>query len=234
MLVLVVGLANIAENVGGEGSVGVLPGRVLGDPDARDAQVALLEIGHGGEVEVAHVMIREIGIGAEMFPDILRVERRGQAQGVLDRIDALPDDFDDVVLGPLFAALGRFKLKLGHIALVALGVGAAQIAEVKVDVEAGPVLGQHDAVAVADRTAGRGQADLDRRLLLRLSVGRIGIDDLHVPEAAQEHPDGGKDDQRQYAQPPALDANIVSEHSFSPGVRGSASSRRGGEGGPTR
>lgn len=231
VLVLVVGLADIAEDVGRECAVGVLARRVLRDQNTRHPGIAFLEIGHGGEIEVPHIMVGQVGIGAEVLPYFFLIKRRGEVEGVLDRLDAAPDDLDDIVLGTRFALLGGAQMKPGHVALVALGIGAAQVAEIKVDVEAGPVFRQHDAVAVADGSAGGRDALADGRLLLRPRAGRARIDDLHVPEPAQEHADGGKDQQRQHTQPPALDAAIVSEHTSFPGVRGPASIRRGGEAG---
>ena len=124
---------------------------------AGNAEVALLEISHGGEIEITHIVIGQVWVGAEMLADVLLIERGGQAKAVLDRLDALADDLDDIVLRALFAILGGTQLKPGHVALVALLIFPAQVVEVEVDVEAGAVFRQRNAIAVADDAARRGQ-----------------------------------------------------------------------------
>jgi hypothetical protein len=245
VLLLVVGLADVAEDVGGERAVGVLAHRALGDADAGHAEVALLELRDRGEVEVGHVMVGEVAIGAEMFLDIFLIERRGEAEGLGDRLDALLDDPHDVDFGPLVAVLAVGQRYFGHGAEVAAGVAmalrivAAEVVEIEVDVEAGAVFGQGQSVAVADHAAGGGDAGLDGRLLLEAQLCRFGIDDLDVPEAAQEHAHGGKDHEGQGAQAPARRADIFIEHKrgwsweIRPGngvrwLRRPVSSRRGG------
>ena len=64
-----------------------------------DAEVALRELRHGGEVQVGHVMVGQVGLLAEVLADVLVVERGVQAEGLLDRLDALPDDLGDIDLG---------------------------------------------------------------------------------------------------------------------------------------
>jgi hypothetical protein len=186
--------ADIAEEMGPEGSVGVAAHGADGEVDAGDVDAFLGKARHGLEVEVLEIQVGHLGVVAEVEAELVGVVVAGQAEFGQAGHDGFVDDLDDVRFGFLgeHPADGGAVIVLRHVA-VAVAVFAHHVGEVELDRVARAVLGEGQSVAIGDFAAHGGEADVD----LGVAAEAVGVfaaaRDLDIPKAGEEQSEARRD-----------------------------------------
>ena len=153
----------------------------------------------GGEVDFLPVRKRHLGVVAVVLLQMLGVVIHGEVEIVELRQDALVDDLHDVGLALLLEHLphGRLVFRERHIALL-LAEAAHHVGQVaEIDLVAGAVRDQGDAVAVFDFTAHRRDAHSNVRAIAGDFLGpHRAARDLLPIELADERAEPEEEHQR--------------------------------------
>ena len=197
--------------MGGERAEGILAHRALRGVDAGQAEVALADLRHVGELDVLHVREGHQAIRVKMLDQLLVAESLVQTELVQTGQDGFLHDFDHVrLLGLLVDAAHREDvLGLGDVPPAeSLAVALDHFVEHEIDGKTGPVADENEAVTVADFTPDAGDADSHLARPTNFVGVMLVIDDLDPPELA----DDGRNAQQE-KQPDDLDAGFSLEQS---------------------
>ncbi len=168
-----VDLADLAEDVGGQGPIRVVADE---DPLHRDPREEMLVLLH---------------VVDEVVANVLPQSHRGAGRG--------HHPFVDRLLDPVGRRVGEFG-ELGELGLPSLQLGR-QLVGVDLDREAGAIVDQNLAIAIEDRPARRADPELTGPVVPRLGEVFLPVQDLEEPEAKEEDDEEGEGDAAEQSQP---------------------------------
>ena len=141
LLVDLLGKAHITEEVSGQSPINIVPDRLERYRNTRKIEAVLAEAGHGLEIKVLAVDIRNLGVIAEMHLQLAAIIVTGKPQLLKLRNDRLVDDLHDVRLGfeSSHAVVESPVLADGHFVMLFLP-GTDDVGQIKLHLHAGPIL----------------------------------------------------------------------------------------------
>ncbi len=203
--------ADIAKQVGRHGPERIHADRLLRDLDARQAEIAFGQNGHGFEIEVLHVIVRHLPVVAVMHLQPAGIVVFRHADFLEPRDDLLLHDFFDVGDGQILghSVHGRPVAGGRDLAAVSLPAGLDHVREHKIDINAHAAFDERDAVAVTDLAADRGNAHGHARSRVDLGGVNRPPRDLDIPQPENHAAEGEENQGSKENQP---EGNLAALH----------------------